>query len=459
LQVFLLLIDPFSSKHIFNHCYLEEEKMREKKPSLPCVAILLMAVNAVFGQSGNTDSCEPPKPVIAPAAQPATPICAPVCEPSCEPPKPLPPKPPCAPLQAPQPPTNSAFNAPAEINVGCQGDIDYYGLASFIYWQPFVDDLAFAYVDNNSILNTVIPGIQGNYKEMDFLFRPGFQVGVGMNLQTDDWDVNAMYTRVHGKHSASTDGNIAPDGTMATVYATTGNGFLLDLQNIGGVYSSASAEYRNHLDFVDAEVGRKYYVGKSLIFRSSFGVRGAAILQSLHVQYIYPPSLPPLRDQTGEFGALCSNLNVIQRNHSWGVGPRIGLEMDWMAGYGVRIISSGYADILYTRYHLQDKTSLTPTAANANLTVLPVGATSNLTAKERVSAIRAHFDLELGFGWGAYLKDNKWHIDLSASYGWQAFLDQNMFRKFTERSTPMLYINPTGSLFVQGLTATARVDF
>jgi hypothetical protein len=436
---------------------MRERQLVEK--TKPCLAILLMTVSAVFGQNANPDACEPPKPIYNPSTpEPPTPACAP-CAPVCAPPEPIckPPKPPCAPLQAPQPPTNYAYNAPAEINTGCVGHIDYFGFASFLYWQPSVDDLAYAYVNNNSILNTVTPGIQGNYKEINYLFRPGFQVGLGMNLQTDDWDGNAQYTRVHGTHSASTNGKTAPDGTRATVYATVGNGYLLDLQN-GGVYASAFAHYRNNLDFVDAEVGRKYYVGKSLIFRSAFGARAAWILQNLHVQYIYPPFLPALRDQSTLFGALCSELNVYQRAHSWGFGPRIGLEMDWMIGYGVRFMGSGYTDLLYTRYHLQDKTNLTPTATPIS-NLLAVGQSSNLTSKERLSAIRAHFDLEMGFGWGTYLHDNSYHIDLSASYGWQVFLDQNMFRIFTDRAIPMMYQNPIGSLFVQGLTATARFDF
>ncbi len=441
--------------------------MRERDIRKPCVATLLMAVSAVFGQNAISDSCEPPKPKSEPASEPSKPVCeppppAPVCVPACcVPPEPVckPPKPPCSPLQAPKPPTNCAYNAPAEINTGCVGHIDYFGFASFLYWQPFVDDLAYAYVDNNSIANSVVPGIQGEYKEIHFHFKPGFQVGLGMNLQRDDWDGIAQYTRVHGTHSASTDGNVASDGTLATVFATMGNGYLLDLQNLSGVYSSATAHYRNNLDFVDAEIGRKYYVGQRLIFRSAFGARGAWILQNLHVQYLYPPSLPPLRDQTTQFGALNSELNVYKRAHSWGVGPRLGLEMDWMIGCDVRFMGSGYADLLYTRYHLQDKTNVTPTAANPSLTLLAVGQSSNLTSKERVSAIRAHFDLEMGFGWGTYLQDNSYHIDLSASYGWQVFLDQNMFRQFTDRSIPMMYINPNGSIFIQGLTATARFDF
>jgi hypothetical protein len=73
--------------------------------------------------------------------------------------------------------------------------------------------------------------------------------------------------------------------------------------------------------------------------------------------------------------------------------------------------------------------------------------------------LRTHLDFELGFGWGSYFDNNNWHIDLSASYGWQVFFAQDMFRHFESTSYIGGNTNPHGDLFVQGLTATLRVDF
>ena len=409
-------------------------------PTTPYAQVLaaMIAVSTVCGQEAEAnaaDCCAPcaPKPII--------------CPPKCDT------------IQNPHMPGNCAYNAPAEINARCDGDVDFFGSASFIYWQTWVDNIAYAFVNNNPVSESLTPGIQGDYKELNFRFIPGFKVGLGANLQRDDWDGYAEYTRVHGSQSSRSDGISSPDN-LAPVWATFGQPFLIELFTSGGnAYSSAAATYRNHLDFVDVEIGRKYFVGKQLVFRPAFGARGAWILQSLHVNYNYPAFNPLLLDQTNVRVAEREDVNIYQRVHSWGIGPRIGLDMDWMAGYGIRFIGSGYLDILYTRYHLQDKTSLIALAENIGINLLKPGQSSNFIEKERLSTLRAHFDTELGLGWGRYFLSNDWHIDLSATYGWQIFFSQNMFRKTFNRMVPTSFKEPLGSLFIQGLTFTARLDY
>lgn len=413
---------------------------KNKKWMTPYAQVLaaMVAASTVCGQEGEVNGAD-----CCPPCAPMPIVCPPKCDTTQNPPKPV----------------NCAFNAPAEINARCQGDIDYFGSASFLYWQTWVDNIAFAFVNNNPVEETLTPGIQGDYKVIQFRFIPGFKVGLGANLQRDDWDGYAEYTRVHGNQSTSADAISTPDN-LAPVLATIGNPFLIELFTSGGsAYSSAAATFRSHLDFVDAEIGRKYFVGKQLIFRPAFGARGAWILQSLHVNYNYPAFNPLLTDQTDVRIAEREDVNIYKRVHSWGVGPRIGLDMDWMAGYGIRFMGSGYFDVLYTRYHVQDKTSLIALAENIAAGLLKPGQSSNFTEKERLSAIRAHFDTELGFGWGSYFLSDDWHIDLSATYGWQIFFSQNMFRKTLNRGIPTHYFSPLGSLFIQGLTITARLDY
>jgi Legionella pneumophila major outer membrane protein precursor len=407
-------------------------KKRKWTTSYVPVLAALMAVSTVCGQEVDAGNSEP-KPIVCPPSQ-------------------------CGPEQSPQMPATLGYNAPAEINAGCQGDLDFFGSASYLYWQSWVDNLAFAFVNNNPLSETVTPGIQGEYKEMTFRFRPGFKVGLGANLERDDWDGYTEYTRFRGNHTASTDGNGSP-ANLAPIYATIGNSFLQNLfTNGGGAYSTAASRYRNDLDFVDAEIGRTYYVGKQLVFHPAFGARAAWILQSLHVDYNYPAVNPFMDDQSIIFSSTRTDVNIYQRVHSWGIGPRIGLEMDWMAGYGIRIMGSGYLDILYTRYHLQDKTAVIQLAQNPSILVRP-GTVTTHTDKERMWALRTHLDMEMGFGWGRYLLANDWHVDLSATYGWQIFFDQNMLRKFWDRAILNSYKNPISSLYVQGLTLTARLDY
>ncbi|HSX11430.1 MAG TPA: hypothetical protein VLF94_06940, partial [Chlamydiales bacterium] len=73
--------------------------------------------------------------------------------------------------------------------------------------------------------------------------------------------------------------------------------------------------------------------------------------------------------------------------------------------------------------------------------------------------LRTHLDLELGLGWERYLRCNKLHVDLSAGYGFQVFFGQIMFRRWLDDIDIGKSFNQVSNLFIQGLTARARLDF
>lgn len=347
----------------------------------------------------------------------------------------------CGMTQAAVEPTVAAYNAPAEINIGMQGEIDFFVTGSFIYWQPLQDNTSTALVLNESVgsgANLSTGTTAGNYLEMDFKYKPGFKVALGMNVQDDNWVGYAEYTRVHGTHNTSSTG------------AATGSSIVSPMgYSPDQIYDSVSAEFTCNLDFVDAMLERVYYVGRNLVVHSAMGARGAWIKESLIANYagghssIVTPTTPAA---TVAFG---SN-NSVQRVHSWAVGPRFGTELDWDLGEGVRFFGNTFVDLLYTKYKVQQKLDFV-----ADVTVADVTETVNpsFPTRDRVRALRAHLDTELGFGWGMYFDDNAWHVDLSAAYGFQVFFNQNMF---TTYGTQFQY---NGNLYVHGLTTTARFDF
>jgi len=412
--------------------------------TIPWMIASLLATTSIFGQNQKDQSgcCVPPPPVCKPAK--------------------------CCVTQVPQEPRVCAYNAPAEINVGCQCDYDIFVTGSFIYWQAMQDNMAIGLTDNNDLQlapprNPLFlapegePTIQGNFIESKFHFKPGFKVGLGLNLQVDDWDGYAEYTRVHGDTDTHSNG---PLGTPS-ILATFAHPFLMVGRigpGSGQVFNTVSSSYRNNLDFVDAEMGRTYYVGRRLIFRSAWGARGAWILQNIHVTYDNTFTSVFREDFSIAIGSLPSTVNVYQRSRSWAVGPRAGLTMDWMLGCGFRFFGSGYGDVLYTKYKLQDKTVLLPkTSLPGGLLV--AGVPVSIITKDRPRGIRTHLDMEMGFGWGTYFDNSMWHFDLSAAYGWQVFFDQNMFRHYTSNTMVASNVVPNGNLYVQGCTVTARLDF
>ncbi|MBI3901194.1 MAG: hypothetical protein HY324_03465, partial [Chlamydiia bacterium] len=228
----------------------------------------------------------------------------------------------------------------------------------------------------------------------------------------------------------------------------TGGGSILSNNADQHTYGDVSSSFTCNLDFVDAILARSYYVGKNLVFQSALGARGAWITENFINTFAGGVQTSQGTNSNYQIGNN-SEKNV-QRVHSWAVGPRAGVEMDWDLGEGVRFFGNTFLDVLYTKYKVQDKVSY-----NVTVTASQVATTKALSVTNRdiVKALRAHIDTELGFGWGMYFDNNAWHVDLSAAYGFQVFFNQNMFS--ASISQPVY----GGNLYIHGLTATARVDF
>lgn len=357
-------------------------------------------------------------------------------------------------FQAPMVPQNSGYSAPAEINVGKPEDIDFFAYASFLYWQPQQDNMAVGLVQDSSSVTSVPNSNLSNYfVQMNPGFVPGFQVALGMNLQRDDWEGLAVYTRVHGSHSVSSNGS-NPDGI--SIYVTDrlqsifppemGAAISDSSSTVTPAYTSLSSTYDNDLDFIDAEMARVYYVGKSLVLRTAMGLRAAWIHQSL--DSVYEVTVDPI---------TARKLTVTSNTHSWGIGPRMGTLLEWGLGKGFSVVGSASGDILYTWYHILDKTEVN--FFNPAFAADRAGVDSNtFTTSDQPKALRAHMDLEMGVNWGTYFSNNGYHLDFSATYGFQVFFDQNMFRHW-DGLLPAWSTAPHGNLYVNGLTFSARLDF
>jgi hypothetical protein len=365
------------------------------KNNKPWVSASMFAATSVFGQQS----------------------CKPTCEPCC------------VPHQLLQCPTVAAYNAPARTDIQCGWDVSVD--ASFIYWQTIQENMDPAeYV--SSLSNTLGTSSQA-FPLLDFKYKPGFKVGLGMSFDYDHWDVGLEYTRLHGTHDRS--------AALSLEAAQAGATYLVSwITNAGSLSSTATqfkASWRVNLDFLDMDLGRWFYVGTQLTFRPSAGARVAWINQ--HRKEFFTSILNPAL-------ALTDHENT----NSWGIGPRLSLDMNWMVGQGFRLFGNGEFDILFSRYH---------TKAHSEFLLSGSTALQNNYQQNNINGLRPHIDLELGFGWGAYLCNHEWHIDFGASYGYQIFWNQNMFHWPYGQGANNRWVMSNGSLMVHGLTVTAKLDF
>lgn len=326
----------------------------------------------------------------------------------------------------------AGYNAPARIDV--RGSWDIYADASFIYWQPTQENMELGITNTHATAATT--GIQGNVVNMDFSFKPGFKVGMGMNFDHDNWDGRAEYTWFHSSHRASTNG---PGGTNSGVFLAFGapNGTAATQP-----YNTVSQNWHLNMDIADFDLGRWYYSGTRLSVRPAVGVRADWIRQRLNNSAV--------NDLSTSAGAV-DTMTYTARTTSWGLGPKVQLDANWMVGQGFRVYSTAEADVLYTNY--------TRLSSQETHTAVPSSTYDQQINQKSIGYVRTHLDLELGLGWGSYFDNNNWHVDLSAGYGFQVFFDQNMFRHFNSSTQLGNSTAPNGNMYIQGLTATARFDF
>ena len=319
-------------------------------------------------------------------------------------------------LEMPVNQTMAAHSYPARTEV--RGSWDIWAKGSFLYWQARQENMDLALV-SDSTNPQFTDGSVSTVAHPHYKYKPGFKALLGINHDYDNWESFAEYTWFH----EMTDTVIEP-----------GTANLFPMQIYGATstppssYLSANQSWDLKMDIADISIGRGYYSGTKLILVPFFGARGALIRQHLNTVY----------DNT---------LSVESKTISQGIGPRTGANGKWVLGYGFRLIGDASADILYTRYNYFMNQKVTGNLAQ------------NFTLKEkRNDFLRAHADLELGFGWGSYFDNYNWFVDLSATYGFQVFWDQNMFRSSVGNGFAASHA-PNGNLYIHGLTANLKLDF
>lgn len=322
----------------------------------------------------------------------------------------------------------AGYNASSRTEV--RGSWDVYATGAFTYWQPMQDNMELGIVSNQTGLST--SDVNGDLVNAHFGYKPGFQVALGMNFDHDQWDSLVQYTWFRGTSSTTTslNGTDNPDTVLFPSRASP-------VTEASQSYYSGTQSWKLHMDILDWQLARSYYVGTKLSFRPFFAARAAWIRQGLSAAYTDPSP-----------ESTVASINVSDKSHSWAVGPRTGIATNWMIGEGFRLFGNGGGDILFTQY-----TKLSNSETK--------GSPIHKVNQRKLNTIRTHLDLEFGIAWGSYFDNNNWHVDLTAGYGFQVFFNQNMFRQFFGSSVANVgqSTSPNGDLYMHGLTTSARFDF
>ncbi|MBS0620006.1 MAG: hypothetical protein JSS61_00910 [Verrucomicrobia bacterium] len=256
-------------------------------------------------------------------------------------------------------------------------------------------------------------------RKVNFDYQSGFRVGLGVHLPQDRWDIYANYTDFRPDHSSNTEGSVFPLLLYQGQFSTS---------NV----TDASAEWHIAFQNLEVEIGRAYYIGKSLSFRPHIGFKGAWIDQRAHFEY-----------QGGDVPAG-GKYHVKTKNDFKGAGPRIGLESEWHLGCGFSLFGNMAAALILGQFNLKQDQK------QQGIDVIEMHTVLNLAAPT--------VQLVAGLEWDRNFYHDRCHFGIGAGFEAQYWWRQNQMERFTDSTQP-IYVRTSEDLSLYGLTLRARVDF
>lgn len=365
------------------------------------------------------------------------------CVKPCPTPKPCPPKPckPCPPVcfERGYPDNNcclpTAYNEPANYELSpCPWNV--WVDASFTYWMAYQEgmDLAHAQVTSTAVNTVNVPN--SSFVFQDTKYKPGFKVGLGVDLGMDHWQGYAEYTWFRSTTSTSS-------GAAPAAIANTNNPVWVmsdwNMGQTGNNTSLFSSKWRVNMDLLDVALTRPYYQGNHLIVSPFGGLRATWIRQNL-------------RQESTRTGSNAPTLPVTfhHKSNGWSLGPRAGFGGEWHLGWGFRFEGDVAGCIAFTQY---TKVSGRADAIDSRVSPVPF-----LAEYSNYNTVRFNNDMNVAIGWGDYFDCRNYHLDILLSYDFQIFWNQNMMRQLVD-DTVALTGHAPGNLYLQGLTVRAQFDF
>ncbi len=300
--------------------------------------------------------------------------------------------------------------------------ISFWG--SLIYWRPRQSFMDIALKTEHCCefeCPTDVGGASWKHAERIEIhpeYKPGFKIG--FELARRNWGIFADYTYFDFDSSRSV--------------SVSKNGFLFGRWIQPGVVIDNSsthlkAKWELRMNVLNFEAGRKCYFGRRLMLKPHFGLAGAEIDQELKARFLL---VSPV-----------NKLKMLHKSDSWGVGPRVGVNMDWRLFRGFGIVGTVAADLLYTHYdlHLRARSPTDPTVF--------AGISSHL------DTLRGELEFYLGLN-SHFRVSRRTFLNLEVGYDSQIWWNQNMMRWNNDAGWTA---SPEGNLYLEGLRLTLKLDF
>ncbi len=333
------------------------------------------------------------------------------------------------------------YSAPARYDVRSAWDFFFSG--DFIYWQNRVDGLAFGITTNPNpagSLLVAIPPQNGRILSPEFSWAPGVRLALGMNFDLDSWSTQAEWTHLVSSSNTSVgikDADINRKAIFPTRVFSEDDAVSAD---------NVDHSFKNVLNILDFNMGRPFYSGKDLIMKPHVGFRASWMKNRENRTY------GNLKDSARD---VIGYLFYTTSSSSWGLGPRFGLDTDFLLGMGFRFFGNLAGSVQYVKHTFstsgQNLNSASPIVAGQGL----IGSVSN----KKDSNLKPNVDTAIGFGWGTYFDNSNWHVDLSLAYEFNLWADRYLDYVFVDNFSIGSQVTTYQDVAYHGGTFKLRFDF
>ncbi|MGE0671154.1 MAG: Lpg1974 family pore-forming outer membrane protein, partial [Parachlamydiales bacterium] len=321
-------------------------------------------------------------------------------------------------MQPSGPKENSPSQLPQAINMPArpvvQDGWNLWILGEALLWQAVQENMEYIYKGHDGSNNSRFRDIKKPHFDWDW----GWRFGAGYNIPRDGWDLSLIWTHIENRAKGTTH---AGDESLDIVWSVAA--YKVPSPTV------AHAHWEAHLDQVDLDLGRQFYVGRHLTLHPKAGMRSSWIFQEYDVRW------------TGTQGTQKAHMT----DKFWGLGFFAGLDSDWMLGWGFSLFGDAGLAVLLGYFDVDQHGTFN-------------GAT-NSKIKDSFRTGRPIFDLDLGLKWARKIYNERFALAFKVGYEYHLYFNQNQFLLSNGNDGFELFNPVNGDLTYQGVTFSGQFDF
>lgn len=273
-------------------------------------------------------------------------------------------------------------------------------VGDFIYFKALEDSLNYAErVPQNA---TFTPKVKSISQKFDY--EPGFRVGMGCNFAP--WEFTTVWMRYYidppTKHVSERDFGLL--ATLATpVWGALGNSLV----------SSAKGSWKLDMNVIDVLIHRTFGF-KNLSISPLSGIKTAFVKQIVNADY---------KNFQIEFPNTVSPSKVKGKSSFWGIGPTLGVELNYGSPRAFHVFFNGYFSCLMGEFntktfYLEFEPETTP--SNSEITIknseTRISIVEQLQAGIEKKWIGKSSFIEIALGWEVQVWQKQMRLNYFSSF-------------------------------------------